>query len=160
MGLRRRGRPLLRETRCVGCSARTPPSLSGVTLHDSARVDAVLDFYTSGHAAEAVLLGMDGQVLPGWAREFGDVFPTNSIQVLRGAPAKDNDAFAAGNILLSSRNLDDGRLILFDNGSARRGSAVQIFDKTNKQLASEYRGTDVHPFYSRTCRVWGHSPPF
>ncbi len=301
----------IRQLEALGYASgtKTAPSLSGVTLHDPDRTNDGLNFYTSGHAAEAVLLKMDGQIVHRWARDFWDVFPgdraertqpgtqhwrrahlyengdilaiyeglglvkldkasniiwakrngahhdlhvlpngdiavlvrearviqrvdsrrptledfvlilddrgrekerysvleaferseahrpiwdestvrwgdifhTNSIQVLGGALAKSNGAFAEGNILLSSRNLDaifvlatednevvwalradfrsqhdareleDGRVMLFDNGGARRGSAVQVFDAASRQLRSEYRGSKERPFYSRTC---------
>ena len=115
------------------------------------------------------------------SRRFGDIFHTNSIQVLSGAHAATHRAFAAGNILLSSRNLDvvfvlapaqnevvwalhadfraqhdareldDGRVMLFDNGAGRRGSAIQTFSVASHELVDEYRGTEEHPFYSRTC---------
>lgn len=301
----------IRQLEALGYASgtKTAPSLSGVTLYDPDRTHDGLNFYTSGHAPEAVLLKMDGQVVHRWARDFWDVFPgdraertqpgtqhwrrahlfengdilaiyeglglvkldrdskviwakrngahhdlhvlpsgdiavlarearvirrvdarrptledfvlildaqgrekerhslleafeqseahraiweestvrrgdlfhTNSIHVLGGALAKSNDAFAEGNILLSSRNLDaifvlapednevvwalradfraqhdarelqDGRVMLFDNGGARRGSAVQVFEVTRNGLSSEYRGSEERPFYSRTC---------
>jgi outer membrane protein assembly factor BamB len=301
----------IRQLEALGYASgtKTAPSLSGVTLHDRSRASEGLNFYTSGHAAEAVLLRMDGQVVHRWARDFWDVFPddraertqpgthhwrraqllpngdilaiheglglvkldkdsnviwakrngahhdlhvlasgdiavlareakvikrvdarrptledfvlildaegrekerysvlqaferskahrqiwdestrrwgdifhTNSIQVLGGALAETDGAFAAGNILLSSRNLDaifvlaparnevvwalrgdfraqhdareldGGRVMLFDNGGGRRGSAVQRFDAATRELIDEYRGTAEHLFYSRTC---------
>jgi Arylsulfotransferase (ASST) len=51
------------------------PDLRGVTLHDRARAWQGANFYTSGHAPEAVLMDMDGRVLHRWRRAFGDVWP-------------------------------------------------------------------------------------
>ncbi len=48
---------------------------SGVTRHDPARAHRGLNFYTSGHAPEAVLMDMDGKVLHRWRRGFLEVFP-------------------------------------------------------------------------------------
>ena len=111
----------------------------------------------------------------------GDVFHTNSIEVLDGRFAEEHPAFASGNLLLSSRALntvfivrpsdnrvvwalragfraqhdarvlDDGDLMLFDNRGRQNASAVQIYDPTTHELKWEYRGTKEHPFYTRSC---------
>jgi hypothetical protein len=46
-----------------------------VTVHDPARAWQGLNFYTSGHAPEAVLMDMDGAVLHRWHFEFLEAFP-------------------------------------------------------------------------------------
>jgi outer membrane protein assembly factor BamB len=46
----------------------------GVGAHDRARAWAGLNFYTSGHAPEAVLMDMDGRVLHRWRHAFDDVW--------------------------------------------------------------------------------------
>jgi hypothetical protein len=50
-------------------------TLAGVTLHDSERAFQGLNFYTSGHAPEAVLMDMDGGVLHRWRHDFLDIWP-------------------------------------------------------------------------------------
>jgi len=51
----------------------------GVTVHDRTRAQPGLNFYTSGHAAEAVLCDMDGRVLHRWAYDFHDIWPDRPI---------------------------------------------------------------------------------
>jgi outer membrane protein assembly factor BamB len=67
----------IRQLEALGYASgtKTAPSFTGVTLHDAERAGAGLNFYTSGHAAEAVLMTMDGRVVHRWARDFWDVFP-------------------------------------------------------------------------------------
>ncbi len=52
---------------------------SGITIHDRERAWAGYNFYTSGHAPEALLADMDGQVLHRWSKEFRDVWPDYPI---------------------------------------------------------------------------------
>jgi len=114
-------------------------------------------------------------------RHFGDVFHTNSIQVLDGRFASVNSAFKRGNFLLSSRQLstvfvvspetkevvwalrggfkaqhdarllDDGSLMLFDNSGRGHVSSVQVYDLTSDTIRWEYRGSEEQPFYTRFC---------
>jgi len=49
--------------------------VSGVTVHDRGRAYAGLNFYTSGHAPEALLMDMDGKVLHRWSCDFWAVWP-------------------------------------------------------------------------------------
>jgi len=53
---------------------------SGVTVHTDAAIDG-LNLYTSGHAAEATLMDMDGRVLHRWQMDYADAF---------GPDARDN----------------------------------------------------------------------
>jgi hypothetical protein len=48
---------------------------AGVTLHDRERAHQGFNFYTSGHAPEAVLMDMDGNVLHRWRHDFLDIWP-------------------------------------------------------------------------------------
>jgi hypothetical protein len=87
-----------------------------------------------------------------------DVLHTNSLKLLDGRSAAANPAFAAGNYLVSCRRpsallvidpakdkvvwaqqgpwhvqhdarvLDDGRLMVFDNGAAKQASASRVYD--------------------------------
>jgi hypothetical protein len=50
-------------------------SRHGVTVAKEAGEDADLNFYTSGHGAEAILMDMRGRVLHRWRRPFLDVWP-------------------------------------------------------------------------------------
>jgi len=47
----------------------------GVTVHDRDRVQAGLNFYTSGHGPEAVLIDMDGNELHRWRYAIDEVWP-------------------------------------------------------------------------------------
>jgi hypothetical protein len=114
-------------------------------------------------------------------RTSGDIFHTNSIELLDGSVADANPAFAAGNLLISVFHLDaiavvdperekvvwvhtgeyrkqhdskilpNGNLLLFDNGGLRRSSAILEFDPRTMALAWEYRGSERQPFFSKTC---------
>ena len=57
--------------------SRKPPERSGVVRHLPG-VQAGLNFYTSGHAAEAVLMDLNGGVLHTWSRSFEEIFPDYS----------------------------------------------------------------------------------
>lgn len=48
---------------------------SSVTVHDTDRAWQGLNLYTSGHAPEAVLMDMEGEVLHVWNASFKDAFP-------------------------------------------------------------------------------------
>ena len=122
-----------------------------------------------------------GHIWDEGTRRWGDLFHTNSIEVLDGRFASKNPAFAKGNFLLSSRHLDtvfivdpdgneviwalrgafkaqhdakmldDGSLMLFDNSGRRRISAVQVYDIANGELQWEYAGSEAQPFYTQFC---------
>ena len=50
------------------------PFTSGVVIHDKARCFEGYNFYTSGHAQEALLVDMDGKVVHRWAKDPGEVW--------------------------------------------------------------------------------------
>lgn len=113
-------------------------------------------------------------------RKWGDLFHTNSIEVLDERFAELHPAFAEGSFLLSSRHLnavfvvdprvnqvvwvlrdrfkaqhdarmlDDGSILLFDNSGRHRASSVREYD-VHGQLRWEYAGSDEAPFYTRFC---------
>jgi len=115
------------------------------------------------------------------ARQRGDIFHTNSIEVLDGRFTDRNPALAKGNYLLSSRILStvfvvdprqnrviwalrsdfkaqhdaqmlaSGGLMLLDNQGREQASAVQIYDPATSKLKWEFRGTDERPFYTHSC---------
>jgi hypothetical protein len=118
-----------------------------------------------------------------FARKFaaGDLFHTNSVQVLDGRFAGSLPAFRAGNLLTSMRHLDaiavvdpdsgrvvwahrggyrrqhdprlldTGRILLFNNDFLPRGSSVLELDPVSREIVWEYRGTADEPFFSETC---------
>jgi hypothetical protein len=47
----------------------------GVTASEPTRFFAGLNFFTSGHAPEAILMDMNGRVLHRWRKDFDDVWP-------------------------------------------------------------------------------------
>lgn len=51
------------------------PELVSVTIHDRARAHEGLNFYTSGHAPEAYLVDMEGEVLHVWSHPYEGLWP-------------------------------------------------------------------------------------
>jgi len=64
----------LRSIGYVSGSVEAPVE-RGVVHHDRARAWRGLNFYVSGHAPEAVLMDMEGNVLHRWRSEFWESFP-------------------------------------------------------------------------------------
>jgi len=54
------------------------PAATGILAHDSERAYEGLNLYTSGHAPEAILMNMDGEVVHRWAYPFEDVWAPGS----------------------------------------------------------------------------------
>lgn len=52
-----------------------PPTASGVVRWDVERAFAGTNLYSSGHAAQALLVGMDGAELHRWTKPFHEAFP-------------------------------------------------------------------------------------
>ncbi|MBW2286524.1 MAG: aryl-sulfate sulfotransferase [Deltaproteobacteria bacterium] len=112
-------------------------------------------------------------------RNHGDLFHTNSLEVLDDRLSKRMPAFRAERILISMNNLsviavvdldqqrvewavkggsrgqhdpkilDDGHLLLFDNRSTPGVSKVLEFDLSKGRTVWQYRGTKQHPFFSK-----------
>ena len=55
------------------------PGFSNVTFHAKEHTYQGLNFYTSGHAPEAVLMDMNGRILHTWRYDFSDVWPDYPI---------------------------------------------------------------------------------
>jgi len=117
----------------------------------------------------------DGGSRPG---RRGDVFHTNSLEVLDGRLADRDPAFARGNLLLSMLKLDaiavvdprtrrvvwartgvfrrqhdpsilpNGNLLLFDNVGLGERSRVLELDPLSLETVWSYEGSDTRPFYS------------
>jgi len=112
---------------------------------------------------------------------FGDIFHTNTVEVLDGRLQEILPAFARGNILVSVREmdtiavvdpeqgrvvwamtgawarqhqptvLDNGNILLFDNKGHLGRSKVIEFDPATRRTAWSYEGTAENGFYSETC---------
>jgi hypothetical protein len=121
------------------------------------------------------------EIWEGSERNLGDIFHTNTVELLDGRIAQRHPAFAAGNVLISVRFLDaiavvdlklgrvvsaatgefkrqhdptilpSGNLLLFDNVGPKRYSSVQEYDPVSMELLWEYRGSRQRPLYSHTC---------
>ena len=120
--------------------------------------------------------------LPGPAAPAaGDIFHTNSLELLDGRLADRSPAFRAGNILLSVRELDtiavldprsetivwaarggwsrqheptvldNGHLLLFDNLGCEGRSRVLEFDPVSLDVVWQYANSPETPLYSKTC---------
>jgi len=70
----------LERLRSIGYLSGTnpAPATSGVTVYDEGRVDAGLNFLTSGHFPGAQLLDMDGRLLHEWEHAYLDVWPDST----------------------------------------------------------------------------------
>lgn len=76
------------------------PDAKGVTIHDPSRAQPGLNLFSSGHASEAYLMNMEGDVLHEWRRDIVDIWPDENPSALR--------------VTLSARSW--GRLHLYENG--------------------------------------------
>jgi len=113
--------------------------------------------------------------------EAGDLFHTNTLEVLDGRGGHLSDDFAAGNFLISLRELDviaivdhetekvtwaqsgmwsaqhqptlldNGNILLFDNLGHNGRSKVIEFDPFTQEVAWSYTDSPGHPLYSKTC---------
>jgi outer membrane protein assembly factor BamB len=111
----------------------------------------------------------------------GDIFHTNTIEVLRGAQAGHTPGFEAGNVLVCIRELDvvavvdpdtgkvvwaarapwskphqatvlpDGNVMIFDNRGYGGVSRVVEFVPSTLEIVWEYHGADPLDFYSKEC---------
>ena len=113
--------------------------------------------------------------------EDGDIFHTNTLEVLDGRIAERVPSFAAGRVLISLRVpsiiavvdldeqrvvwaqrgnfrrqhdpsvLDNGKLLLFDNVGDPDGSRILELDPLTGEESFVYRGSDTEPFFSKSC---------
>jgi len=58
--------------------SQTAPDVSGVTIHDPARVEPGVNFVLSGHRPGAALIDMDGRVLHEWSLSYTDVWGSDA----------------------------------------------------------------------------------
>jgi len=114
-------------------------------------------------------------------KEYGDIFHTNTVEVLDGSLADRIPAFAEGNVLISIRELDNiavidmdaevvvwgtegpwlkqhqpevlpnGNMLIFDNGGSREQSRIMEFDPVTREIVWVYKGDEDNSFHSATC---------
>lgn len=114
-------------------------------------------------------------------RPRGDLFHTNTLEVLDGSLAHRSPIFARGNILTAFNQLSvvaildpqarrlvwamagpwqgvhyptllaDGRILLFANGARRGASTVAILDPLDSEYDWIYRGDPPESLYSEAC---------
>jgi hypothetical protein len=113
--------------------------------------------------------------------DSGDIFHTNTLEILDGSAAHLAPAFAPGNILVSVREigviaivdpgtakvvwalsgmwsaqhqptfLANGNILLFDNQGHRGRSKVLEINPLTQAVVWVFADTPVHPLFSRTC---------
>jgi hypothetical protein len=111
----------------------------------------------------------------------GDIFHSNTIEILGGTLAGKSLAFREGNLLISILMLDmiavvdpdsevvvwaltemwkqqhqptvlaNGKMLVFDNKAGPEVSRVVELDPFSQAVVWSYRGTPERPFYSETC---------
>ena len=116
-----------------------------------------------------------------YAKEAGDIFHTNTLELLDGSLVDKAPIFAAGNFLISVRELDvvaivdpqlqqvvwalsgiwsgqhqptllpNGNLLVFDNKGHGGHSKVVEIDPLTQAIVWEYADRPENPFYSATC---------
>ncbi len=121
------------------------------------------------------------QVLDSRTQKTGDIFHTNTLEILSRSHHSNVPWMKEGNVLLSmlaldcvavvdpSRQtvvmavtgefkrqhdpkiLDSGNLLLFDNQGVPGSSRVSEFDPGSWELLWQYRGTSDDPFFTATC---------
>jgi hypothetical protein len=74
-------RELVDRLEAIGYAAgsREAPDAKGVVLHAREKAQPGLNLYSSGHAAEAVLMDMDGEILHRWRYDFDEAFPDHPL---------------------------------------------------------------------------------
>lgn len=160
--------PEVHSWRNVVEDAITVMTLDGTTIETHSMIDAVLDSQFAP-LMEAV---DDGG---------GDIFHTNTIEILDGRHAHLSPHFREGNALISMRALnfvgivdltqnqvvwglgaffaaqhdptflDDGRLLLLDNKSLGRHSRVIEFDALRQEIIWAYNGDEENGFFTSCC---------
>lgn len=118
--------------------------------------------------------------ITGKKKRDGDIFHTNSLEIIDGSAAENNPAFVEGAALVSMRQLDavmlvdlttglvtweargvfkrqhdpklvgGGDLLVFDNGKGGRSSAVRRFRVSDMKETWSYVGNQDHEFWSAT----------
>lgn len=111
----------------------------------------------------------------------GDIFHTNSVEVLDGSIAAVAPPFARGNVLIyilkmqtvavldleqerivwarhngewqshDPKILPNGNLMMFDNSGKKKASRVVEFDAVSSNAAWTYEGSEQAPFFSKFC---------
>lgn len=85
------------------------PTVSGVTVNTSTRTWDGLNFFVSGHASEAILMDMEGNVIHTWSHEYPAEI-TNKRKVVWSTNWRRAHLFENGDILALWENLALARL--------------------------------------------------
>ncbi len=154
------------------------------------RKPVLLDFIThlsaAGQELESIdlLAAFENSVYASYldnAREAGDIFHTNTLELLDGSLAYKSPVFAAGNFLISVRELGvvaivdpqqqkvvwalsgmwsaqhqptllaNGNLLVFDNKGHEGQSKVVEINPLTQEVVWEFADSPATPFYSETC---------
>ncbi len=116
-----------------------------------------------------------------YAREAGDIMHTNTLELLDGRFVDKSPVFAAGNFLISVRELDvvaivdpnqqkvvwalsgmwsaqhqptlldNGNLLIFDNQGYGGQSKVLEIEPLSQRIVWEFTSSETRPLYSETC---------
>ena len=148
--------------------------------------DFVLELDAQGRELRRIsvldaLCNSDFATLMDHAPPSGDIFHTNTIEVLSGHGSERASFLAAGNLLLSLPKLDtvlvidgqteaaiwgmtgmwefqhhptvlpNGHLMVFDNNGHQGLSKVIELDPTTQEVVWSYRGTSENGFHSESC---------
>jgi hypothetical protein len=165
---------LTREARIdPAISAERPILEDSITILDpSGRVLESISLLACLRASPFLAEGM---------RAAGDLFHTNTLQILDGRHAASAPAFAVGNVLVSLRNtdqlavvdlgarravwalagawrrqhepqlVDGGRILVFDNRGLKDRSRVIEVDASTGEIAWSYAPAGEAAFYSERC---------
>ncbi len=81
-GLDKQQREAIRRLESLGYMSGSVEAgdTANVTVHERERVYEGLNYYTSGHAPEAVLMDMDGEILHRWTYDFWQVWPDYELE--------------------------------------------------------------------------------
>jgi len=120
-------------------------------------------------------------ILKNMKKKKGDIFHTNTIEVLDGRLAHRSPAFRKGNVLICIRELDvvcvidpkiesvvwalsglwsrqhestileNGNILIFDNRGHNDKSRIIEFDPFSQEVFWTYTGTTKNPFFSSEC---------
>jgi hypothetical protein len=129
---------------------------------------------------DAIMRGDRVDLLEGM-KDQGDIFHTNTIEVLQGRLKDRDSAFRRGNVLICIRELDNiaivdmdarkvvwglegpwlkqhqpmilenGNMLIFDNGGSRGASRVLEFDPLTLEIVWVYKGDEENFFHSPQC---------
>ena len=124
------------------------PDQNGVICYDDARAWNGYNLYNSGHAAEAILMDMPGNVLHTWRCDYKDAFPDRyTEEELRALPLL--------NMFRRVHLLDNGDLLAIYSGNG----LIRLDKDSNLLWASEIAAQhDLHVTKNGRIFVLTHAP--